>query len=76
MPCFTYGKKHFCYLWSDKDTNVPYILIVEGNRIDHPMLVAGSRKRMKTLTIDPHSDIPVSLLYEIFDLQTPFYKTR
>lgn len=74
MPCFTYGKKHFCYLWYDKETKEPYILMVEGNKIDHPMLNSGNRKRMKTLSIDPGSDIPVDLIYEVFDLQLPLYK--
>ncbi len=73
MPCFTYIKKHFCYLWYEKETGNPYILIVEGNKIDHPLLISGTRKRMKTLPIDPNADIPVSLIYEILDLQLPLY---
>lgn len=26
MPCFTYRKKMFCYLWTDKKSDEPYIL--------------------------------------------------
>jgi len=50
MPCFVYNKKQFCYLWTDKKTNNPYLLIVEGKNIDHPLLEQGDRKRMKILT--------------------------
>ncbi|KAA1242987.1 DUF1801 domain-containing protein [Aquimarina sp. RZ0] len=31
MPCFCFKKKMFCYLWTDKKTQDPYILFVEGN---------------------------------------------
>jgi hypothetical protein len=31
MPCFCYKGKMFCYLWTDKKTDEPYILMVEGN---------------------------------------------
>ncbi len=30
MPCFTFHKKAFCYLWIDKKTSEPYILMVDG----------------------------------------------
>ena len=30
MPCFCFQGKAFCYLWTDKITNEPYILFVEG----------------------------------------------
>ena len=33
-----YQQKMFCYLWTDKKTHEPYIGIVEGNKIDHPLL--------------------------------------
>lgn len=36
MPCFCYKKKMFCYLWTDKKTDEPYILMVEGKHLDHP----------------------------------------
>jgi hypothetical protein len=32
MPCFCYQRKAFCYLWTDKKTANPYILIAEGNQ--------------------------------------------
>ena len=38
MPCFCYKKKMFCYVWIDKKTDEPYILLVEGNHLEHPKL--------------------------------------
>ena len=62
MPCYLYGQKPLCYLWTDKKTNHPYLLIVEGNNINHPSLLQGNRKRMKTLPIDPFQDVDKSLV--------------
>lgn len=72
IPCFCYQKKMFCFLSTDKKTNAPYILFVEGKRLKHPALVQGNRTRMKILPIDPNRDFPVntitSLLQEALDL--------
>lgn len=65
MPCFTYKKKIFCYLWTDKKTKEPYILMVEGKRLEHPLLETGDRARMKILRVDPSKDIPVKTIQEI-----------
>lgn len=73
MPCFVYKNKHFCYLWIDKKTNEPYILVVEGDQIDHPNLIKGDRKRMKILPIDSNKDIPLQTIHEIFNLALKFY---
>ena len=73
LPCFTYNKKQFCYLWTDKKTKNPYLLIVEGINIDHPLLEKGDRKRMKILSIDPLKDIPISAIREIFTKAIKFY---
>lgn len=73
MPCFVYKKKHFCYLWTDKKTQEPYILIVEGDNIEHPLLIKGDRKRMKILPINPNENIPLQSIHEIFNLALNFY---
>lgn len=44
MPCFSYKKKIFCYLWTDKLRDEPYILMVEGKYLDHPDLEKGTIK--------------------------------
>jgi len=72
MPCFCYGKKACCYLWTDKKTNEPYILFVEGKHLSHPLLEQENRSRMKIFRINPMKDIPVDtirlLLNEALDL--------
>lgn len=72
MPCFSYKKKMFCYLWTDSKTKEPYILFVEGKLLDNPELEAGSRSRMKIFRINPTEDLPLtsieSLLNEALDL--------
>ena len=62
LPCFSYNKKHICYLWYDKKTMFPYILFADGNRINHPLLEAGDRKRMKVLSINPEEDIDIETI--------------
>ena len=62
----------FCYLWTDKKTNEPYILFVEGKHLKHPALEQGNRSRMKIFIINPNKDIPIDtiklLLNEALDL--------
>lgn len=74
MPCFTYKKKMFCFLWTDKQTNEPYILMVEGTYLKHPELEKGSRSRMKILRIDSNKDIPVATINEIMNEALALYK--
>ncbi|WP_321288071.1 DUF1801 domain-containing protein [uncultured Sunxiuqinia sp.] len=62
MPCFCYMKKMFCYLWTDKKTDEPYILFVEGKYLNHPELEQGSRSRMKILRINPSVDLPIQTI--------------
>lgn len=66
LPFFYYKKKPFCYLWYNKKTFEPYIGVVKGLQIEHPMLEQGSRKRMKIFRINPCADIPIDSLYDIF----------
>ena len=67
MPCFCYNGKAFCYLWTDKKIKLPYILFVDGRKIEHPLLVQGDRKRMKIMYLDPNQDLPTASLTEIFE---------
>jgi hypothetical protein len=68
MPFFCYQEKMFCYLWLDKKTKQPYIGIVDGNKIDHPLLVQDKRVRMKILNINPNKDLPVKSIHQILTL--------
>lgn len=74
MPCFCYGKKMFCYLWTDKKTNEPYILFVEGKHLEHPQLESGSRVRMKIFRINPLEDIPVTTIASLLQQAIDLYK--
>ncbi len=65
MPCFCYKKKTFCYLWTDKKTTEPYILMVEGNRLHHPELEQGDRAKMKILRVNPNLDLPMGTILEV-----------
>ncbi len=74
MPFYFYKGKRFCYLWTHKKYNQPYIGIVDGKRISHPDLVIEKRARMKILLIDPAKDIPVKKLDGIFKEVLVLYK--
>jgi hypothetical protein len=65
MPCFCFQGKAFCYLWKDKKTEAPYILMVEGKKLNHPALESGNRARMKIFPVDPVADLPIKLIKEI-----------
>ena len=74
MPCFCYRKKVFCYLWTDKKTHEPYLLMVEGKHLNHPQLEAGSRSRMKIFRVDPHKDLPFITIDHILQQALNLYK--
>ncbi|MCG8700015.1 MAG: DUF1801 domain-containing protein [Bacteroidales bacterium] len=76
MPCFCYQKKAFCYLWTDKKTLEPYILLVEGKQIHHPELEQGSRSRMKILRVNPNNDIPVDSITLILNDALDLYRNN
>ena len=62
MPCFCFKKKIFCCLWTDKKTDEPNILLVEGKYIDHPELEIGNRSRMKIFRVNPSKDLPINTI--------------
>ncbi|MCB0630977.1 MAG: DUF1801 domain-containing protein [Saprospiraceae bacterium] len=74
MPCFCYRKKMFCYLWTDKKTDEPYILMVEGRYLDHSGLEQGTRSRMKIFRIDPNEDIPIDTVERLLNDALDLYR--
>ncbi len=68
MPFFCYQEKMLCYLWIDKKSKQPYIGIVDGNKIEHPLLVQDKRARMKIFYIDPSKDLPVKTIRQILTI--------
>ena len=75
MPCFCYRKKMFCYLWTDKKTGKPYLLMAEGKHLDHPGLEAGSRSRMKIFRVDPNTDLLIDTIQQILSSALDLYKS-
>jgi hypothetical protein len=68
MPFYCYNGKMFCYLWVDKKTHNPYLGIVDGNKIEHPLLILEKRARMKTIQFDARQDVPVDTISEILGI--------
>jgi len=75
MPCFCYKKKMFCYLWTDKKTDEPYILMVEGKYLDHSELEEGDRSRMKIFRVNPNKDLPIKTIENILQKALDLYRT-
>lgn len=73
MPCFCYKKKIFCYLWIEKKTNEPYILMVEGKHLEHPKLEMGERSRMKIFRVNPNKDLPIKTIETILQKALDLY---
>jgi hypothetical protein len=74
MPFFCYKGKMFCYLWTHKKNGLPYIGIVEGRKIDHPLLIQDDRARMKIIFIDPVSDLPMETINSMLNIAISMYK--
>ncbi|AWV98442.1 DUF1801 domain-containing protein [Arcticibacterium luteifluviistationis] len=74
MPCFCYKKKMFCYLWTDKKTDEPYILFVEGKLLEHPNLEIGKRARMKTFSVNPADDLPIQTIEILLNQALDLYR--
>jgi len=74
MPCFTYRNKMFCFLWTMKKTEEPYILWVEGNYLKNKYLEKGDRSRMKILRIKPDKDIPVKIVRSLLEDTLNLYR--
>src|SRR5690606_10198404 len=75
MPCFCFKRKAFCYLWTDKKSEEPYLLMVEGKFLDHPALEAGRRSRMKILRINPNKDLPMKMIVDILEKALDLYRS-
>jgi hypothetical protein len=74
LPFFYYKKKPFCYFWKDKKTQEPYLGIVRGNEMDHPLLEAGDRTRIKIFRVNPNEDIDVKSVQEILYKAMTLYR--
>lgn len=74
MPCFCYKKKMFCYLWIDKKTDAPYMLMVEGKYLQHSLLEEGKRSRMKVFRVNPNENLPIHTIQNLLSQAIDLYK--
>ena len=74
MPCFCYRKKMFCYLWTDKKTEEPYILFVEGKHLDYYQLEEGNRSRMKIFRVNPNEDLQIKTIIFLLNTALNLYR--
>jgi hypothetical protein len=74
MPFYCYKGKMFCYLWVNKKTLQPYIGIVEGRKIEHPLLIIEKRSRMKIMLLNATEDIPIKTIGTILKLAIDPYQ--
>lgn len=75
MPCFSYKNRMFCFLMINKTTQSPYLLLVEGHQLDHPLLKTGSRKRMKVVDIEASKDLPLEAIEVILAQALELYRS-
>lgn len=66
MPFFCYKGKIFCYLWIDKKTKQPYLGIMDGYKLEHPLLLQEKRARVKILMLEVEEDLPIALIAKFF----------
>ena len=52
----------------------PYILLVEGRYLDHPLLEKGTRSRMKIFRIKPNEDMPIDTINLLLNEALNLYK--
>ena len=74
MPCFCYKNKMFAYLWTDKKTDEPYILFVDGIYLDHPILETGNRSRMKIFRVNSNNDLPLPTIKMLIGMSLDLYR--
>jgi len=73
MPFYCYAGKMFCYVWLHKKYKQPYIGIVEGHQLTHPLLIQEKRARMKIMLVDPEKDIPIKTIKGILKQALALY---
>lgn len=76
MPFFCYKGKMFCYLWTHKKHQQPYLGIVEGKLIHHPNLIIENRSRMKIMLFNPDEDLPITTIVDVLQQALHLYKSE
>ncbi|PST82080.1 hypothetical protein C7T94_14830 [Pedobacter yulinensis] len=73
MPFYYLHGKMFCYLRHHRQYRQPYIGIMEGRRLSHPLLLAEGRARVRILLVDPHQDLDAGTISSILLEARRFY---
>lgn len=68
MPFFLYKGKMFCYIWTHKKLQQPFIGFNEGKRMEHPNLIFENRSRIKIMILDTEKELPAQPIGEVLDM--------
>jgi hypothetical protein len=74
MPFFLYKGKMFCYIWTHRKSQQPFIGFNEGKRMEHPNLVFENRSRTKIMVLDTAKNLPVETINEVLDMAMDLVK--
>jgi hypothetical protein len=74
MPFFLYKGKMFCYIWTHKKLQQPFIGFSEGKRMEHPGLTFENRSRIKIMVLDGEKALPVDTIKEVLDMAIELVK--
>lgn len=76
IPCYSYKGKMMCFLNIEKKTTQPYILLADGDQLQHHELEQGDRKRMKIFRLNATEDLPMESLNAIFNEALTFINNK
>ena len=74
MPFFLYKGKMFCYIWTHKKLQQPFIGFNEGKRLNHPSLIFENRSRIKIMILDAEKKLPVEIIEEVLNMAIELVK--
>jgi hypothetical protein len=74
MPFFLYRGKMFCYIWTHKKLQQPFIGFGEGKRMEHPGLTFENRSRIKIMILDAGKQLPADTIKEVLDMAIDLVK--
>jgi hypothetical protein len=74
MPFFLYKGKMFCYIWTHKKLQQPFIGFNEGKRMEHTNLTFENRSRIKIMILDTEKQLPANTIKEVLDMAIKLVK--
>ncbi len=74
MPFYCYKKKMFCYLWMHHVSRKPYIGILNGDRVQHPLLLTENRAKIKIMLFDAYRALPAETVQNILKQAIDLYR--